>query len=456
MTRLNSTIRFGLSGQAKIRLIVSVALYQVLASPGSVYALPAGAENQFGQATFQTNGNHLTINQTTRQLITNWQSFGIASNESVQLLQSTQGVALFRVVGPEASQIFGNLSATGSLFLINPNGVLFGQNAQVDVGSLVATSMNISNTDFLNGHYQFNAEGSTGSVINQGVIKVADGGYLVMLGNEVKNSGTLNAANGSVVMGSAQSAILDFYGNGLVKARLSGDALNALVEQTGNVHADGGSVQLATNSRSSAVNVSGLVQANSLVERNGVIRLEGGNNAKVSVSGTLNAVGNQAGTKGGSIEVTGEQVALFKGAKLDASGHSGGGKVLVGGDYQGKNTQVLNARTTYVDNNATISADANERGDGGRVIVWADEITRYYGGISAKGGINGGNGGFAEVSGKRLLNFLGKVDLSASQGIGGNLLLDPPISSSVLALITIQQVLLHPVILLKRLQMMQA
>jgi trimeric autotransporter adhesin len=285
--------------------------------------------------------------------------------------------------------------------------------------------MNISNTDFLGGRYQFNADGNTGSVINQSVIKAADGGYIVLLGNEVKNSGTLTADNGSVVLGSAQSAMLDFYGNGLVKAKLSGDALNALVEQTGTVQADGGAVQLATNSRSSAVNISGLVQANSLVERNGVIRLEGGDNAKVSVSGNLSASGSPLGTKGGNIEVTGEQVALFKGAKLDASGDAGGGAVLVGGDYQGKNTQVYNSRTTFVDKDADINVDAKTSGNGGKVIVWADEITRYYGNISAKGGDSGGNGGFAEVSGKRLLNFLGKVDLSATQGVGGNLLLDP-------------------------------
>lgn len=425
MKSLNSKLRLSLSKQAKVRLIVSVALYQALATSANVYALPAGAENQFGQATFQTIGNHLAITQTTKQLITNWQSFGIASSESVQLLQPAQGVALFRVVGSESSQIFGSLSATGSLFLINPNGVLFGQSAQVDVGSLVATSMNISNTNFLNGRYQFNADGSTGNVINQGMIKATDGGYIVLLGNEVKNSGSLAADNGSVVLGSAQSAMLDFYGNGLVKAKLSGDALNALVEQTGTIQADGGAVQLATNSRSSAVNVSGLVQANSLVERNGVIRLEGGDNAKVSVSGNLSAIGNKADTKGGNIEVTGEQVALFKGAKLDASGDAGGGAVLVGGDYQGKNAEVYNSRTTYIDRDANINVDAKNSGNGGKVIVWADEITRYYGNISAKGGTNDGNGGFAEVSGKRLLNFLGKVDLSAAQGVGGNLLLDP-------------------------------
>ncbi len=425
MKNRKQKFKLSLNKQAKIRLLVSVALSQALAIPGNLYALPAGAENQFGQATFQTNGNNLVINQSTRQLITNWQSFGIASNESVQLLQPSQGVALFRVVGSDASQIFGSLSATGSLFLSNPNGILFGQGAQVDVGSLVATTMNISNADFLGGHYQFNANGNKGSVTNQGVIKAADGGYIVLLGNEVNNSGTLTANNGSVVMGSAQSAVLDFYGNGLVKANLSGDALNALVDQSGVINADGGAVQLATNSRSSAVNVSGLIQANSLVERNGVIRLEGGNHAQVAVSGTLSAKGNQAGTKGGNIEVTGEQVALLNSAQLDASGQAGGGSVLVGGDFQGKNAQVHNARTTYVGQNTTISVDAMEQGDGGKAIVWADQTTRYYGSISAKGGATSGDGGFVEVSGKQFLDFIGGVDVSAAKGLGGYVLLDP-------------------------------
>ena len=425
MNKQNHGLNFSLNNQAKVRLAINMALLQALATPCTLYALPDGADIQFGQSTLQVKGNELSINQTTRQSIINWQSFGIAANESVKLMQPAQGTALFRVVGSGSSQIFGHLSATGSLFLINPNGILFGQGSRVDVGSLVASSMNISNSDFLSKNYQLNANGSTGSVINQGAIKVADGGYLVLLGNEVKNSGTLTANNGSVVMGSAQSAVLDFYGNGLVKARLSGDALSALVEQAGVIQADGGTVQLATNSRSSAVNVTGLVQADSLVERNGVIRLEGGNNAKVTVAGTLSATGNKPGTKGGNIEVSGEQVALFSGAKLDASGNAGGGEVLIGGDYQGKNPQIQNARTTYIDKDATISADAKIQGDGGKAIVWADDITRYYGNISAKGGASEGNGGFVEVSGKQVLDFSGGVDVSAPNGMGGLVLLDP-------------------------------
>jgi len=425
MIRRSDELNMGLSNQAKFRLAVKMALFNALVTPCTLYALPDGADSQFGQSALQVKGNDLTINQTSQQAIINWRSFGIAANESVRVLQPVQGSALYRVVGSGASQILGRLSATGSLFLINPNGILFGSGAQVDVGSLVATSMNMSNANFLSKNYQLNATGGTGSVVNQGAIKVADGGYLVLLGNEVKNSGTLIANNGSVVMGSAESAVLDFYGNGLVKARLSGDALSALVEQAGTIQAAGGFVQLATNSRSSAVNVTGVVQADSLIERNGVIRLEGGSHARVSVDGTLSAAGKNADTKGGSITVSGEQLALLKQARLDASGNAGGGEVLVGGDYQGKNTQVQNARTTYVDKDATIAVDAKLEGNGGKAIVWADDVTRYYGSISAQGGATQGNGGFVEVSGKQSLDFFGAVDVAAPNGIGGLVLLDP-------------------------------
>lgn len=413
-------------GLPKLNTIITcMALGQALTTSGVAYALPQGAEIQYGQATLQTANHQLTIHQGSPQLIANWQSFGVAAHEAVQLLQPAQGLALFRVVGTEATHIYGQLTATGSLFLINPNGVLFGQGAQVDVGGLVASTMQMSNVDFLSGRYQLNTNGNSASVTNQGVIKAADGGYIVLLANSVNNSGTLLANKGSVVLGAAQSAELDFYGNGLVKTQLSGDALNAVVAHSGRIEADGGTVQLATSARSAAINVTGLVQANSLVERNGVIRLEGGAHAKVSVSGQLRAAGVASERKGGVIEVTGEQVALFNGATLDASGEMGGGTVLVGGDYQGNNAAVYNARTTYVDSGATVKVDANTRGDGGKAVIWAEGITRYYGQISAKGGALSGHGGLVEVSGKQVLDFIGGVDVSAANGLGGWVLLDP-------------------------------
>jgi trimeric autotransporter adhesin len=381
---------------------------------------------QSGHATSEHIGNHLNVNVTSNHVIGTASSLSIAVNESVNVFFAQGGGnGLFRSTGNSATNIMGSLTSNGNLFLINPNGVLFGQGAQIDVGGLVASSMDISNTDFLNSNYQFSANGSKGGINNQGVIRVSDGGYLVLLGKEVTNNGTLEANRGSVVMAAGDSAVLDFYGNGLVKANLSGNALEAIVTQAGNVKADGGSVQLATNSRSSAVNVSGITQANTLVERNGVIRLEGGNAAKVSVKGTLNATGQLADTSGGTIEVTGEQVALLNGANVDVSGDAAGGTVLIGGGYQGENKNVYNARTTYVDQNASIKANAFTSGDAGKVITWANDTTRFYGIIAANGGGQSGNGGFVEVSGKRNLDFAGIVDVGATNGIGGKVLFDP-------------------------------
>lgn len=413
--------QFNLTQQARLRVLLSAIICGAF---NHAQALPMGEQVQAGNASFVRDAQSLNINQTSQQAIVNWQSFGIAANEAVRLYQPNQGSALFRVIGSDPSQIFGSLSATGSLFLINPNGVLFAPGAQVNVGSLLATTMQIGDQDFLAKRYQFNGD-SNAAVINQGVIRAEDGGYLVLLGNTVENSGTLEVNNGSVVLGSAQSALLDFYGDGLVQVKLSGDALQAVVNQTGNITADGGAVQLATHARTAALNIDGVVQANSLVNRNGVIRLEGGVGSKVKVTGKLEARGNSESTQGGNVTITGEQVALLDSATVDVSGRAGGGTALIGGDYQGKNSSVQNARTTYIGSGTIINANSLKEGDGGKVVVWANDATSFSGNIGAQGGTLSGNGGFVEVSGKNTLNFDGLVNTAAVNGVTGTLLLDP-------------------------------
>ena len=155
----------------------------------------------------------------------------------------------------------------------------------------------------------------------------------------------------------------------------------------------------------------------------GTIHIKAKNKAVVSGSAQITAV-SEAG-KGGHIQITGDKVGLMGLARLDASGAAGGGEILLGGDYKGQNAKVKNARVTYVGKGARLSADAKTKGKGGRVIVWADDTTRYHGRISARGGAQGGDGGFVEVSGKRYLAFRGKVDVNAPKGRAGTLLLDP-------------------------------
>lgn len=387
------------------------------------HALPEAIVATHGSLTTTVDGSNMYITQHSKKLVGYTNDFDIASGESVSLYQPKGGMALIRVVGNSPTEIYGHLTATGKLFLINESGILFGESSQVSVGSIVASSLNISDNNFLRGKFKFSAGETSGNVINQGTIKAANEGYVVLLGKTVENTGTLVADRGSVVMASAKVAELDFFGNGLVKTKLSGNALEAVVKNSGRIQANGGIVQMATNGRSAAINVSGIVEANSLVERNGVIRLEGGDDSKVEVSGQLIAKGE--GTKGGKILVTAEQVALTGNALVDVTGSTDGGTILIGGDYQGKNASVYNARTTFVGKDVVLKADAGIDGDGGKVILWADSTTKFFGTISAQAGTQSGNGGFVEVSGESYLKFAGNVDLKATNGKNGTLLLDP-------------------------------
>lgn len=423
-TSTSSILDASLSSSTKWRLVLASAFAAAIMPFSSIADTNVVAEVVAGDLTVKDiSATHTQYTHTANVNIVDFYKFGVMKGHQLDVVMPDAARALYRVIGNSRSEIMGTLNSNGSLFLINQNGVLFGQGSEVNVGNIVASTLNISNDDFMKGNYNFTVGSITGNIENRGVIKAQNEGYIVLLGNTVDNSGTLVASNGSVVLGSAQNATLDFFGNGLVKAKLSGDALEATIKNSGNIYADGGFVQMATNARAAAINISGIVEANQLVERDGMIRLEGGDNAKVQVTGQLIAKGEN--TTGGTIEVTGEQVALLNGAVLDASGDTGGGKVLVGGDYQGKNDAVYNARTTYIAQGATIKADALQQGDGGKVVVWANDLTRYYGNISAQGGAISGNGGFVEVSGKQNLAFIGKVNVGAENGIGGIVLLDP-------------------------------
>ncbi|NDB96236.1 MAG: hypothetical protein EBZ78_08770, partial [Verrucomicrobia bacterium] len=155
--------------------------------------------------------------------------------------------------------------------------------------------------------------------------------------------------------------------------------------------------------------------------------------------GEISVVGASDSAKGGQVQLLGEKVGMFESAKVDASGGAGGGEVLVGGDYLGKNPNVPNAKATVMGSEAKIVADATANGDGGRVILWSDEYTGFYGNISAQGGPYGGNGGFIETSSKINLQAFGSVEVGAKSGLSGQWLLDPDslnISTAANSLVT--------------------
>jgi filamentous hemagglutinin family protein len=398
---------------------------------------PTGGVVVEGQGSISTPAAGQTrIDQTSSQLHLNWNTFDVAANESVQFNQpSASSIAFNRILDQNPSQIFGTIQANGQVVLVNPNGLLIGRSAQLNVGSLVASSLDAIDFDATTGRYRFSASRDLpGAVRNAGTITAGAGGSVTLLGGQVSNTGSIIADYGSVNLAAGRTATLDLAGDGLLRLEVGSDLAGSAdgsadaVLNSGTVQANGGRVLLTAAAVqdvfTNLVNNTGIVQASRIDNSGGVIRLVGAGGT-VQSSGTLDASAGDSVSTGGSVAVLGERVGLFDNAVVDVSGATGGGQALIGGDFQGSNPDVLNASRTYVGANAHISADAGATGDGGRVIVWADDVTRFDGNISAQGGTLSGNGGFAEVSGKHSLRFTGFSDLRADHGTKGTLLLDP-------------------------------
>ena len=397
----------------------------------SAFALPTDPSVVAGQAVVNAAGTTgLVINQSSGKAAIDWRTFNVGANESVRFNQpSAAAMTVNRVTSNDPSQILGQISAPGSVFLINPSGIIFGRSAVVDVGNLVATTLTASTADLLNGRNVFSvAPGGSGSVRNEGLISASPGGSVSLIGPRVVNTGTIATPGGTTGLVAGERVSVDFEGDGLVRYQVDAGAAQALVEHSGQIVADGGRVAIQASARDAlldtVLNVDGVVRARGVSVRNGEIYLDGGSRGTVQVSGTLDASGGAAQAAGGQIRVLGENVGLFGAARLDASGASGGGSVLIGGNYQGQGPE-HNASRTFVGRDVSIAADAVIAGNGGKVIVWADDWTRFYGAVSARGGERAGDGGFVEVSGKHNLAFDGNVVTNAPVGKQGTLLLDP-------------------------------
>ena len=426
---------------ARSALGLSIAL--ALAVPSVARANPQGGQVVAGSVTMtQTAPRRLDVVQSTQKAIVDWRSFSIAEGERTHFQQpSSASVALNRVRGGDPSRILGQLTANGQVMLVNPNGVFFGPGSRVDVGALMATTADIANDDFLAGRYRFTTPAANPDlgIANLGEIQAADDGFVVLAAPHVRNEGTIQARLGRVVLAGAPTFTVDFDGDGLLQFDIGQPVTaaprgedrqtpGALVTNSGTVQADGGRVTLTARAADQVIDrvihMGGVVQAQTVASRGGVIILDGGEVGAVHVAGRLDASGPGGGQRGGTVKVLGERVGLFDGAVVDASGHAGGGTVLIGGNFRGQGAEPR-SRRTYVSRQATLTADAAVYGDGGTLIIWSDDTTAYRGRASARGGSEGGQGGLVEVSGKRALVFEGEVDLGAPRGLMGTLLLDP-------------------------------
>ncbi|NVI83510.1 YDG domain-containing protein [Janthinobacterium sp. BJB401] len=385
---------------------------------GAAQANPALPQVVNGQATFNQQGNIFSITNTPNTII-NWQSFSIHAGEITRFIQqSGNSAVLNRITGHDPSKILGSLESNGKVFLINPNGIVFGQGARVDVNGLVASSLGMTNEDFLAGKRQFTAGGVAGGVGNAGTINAGKGGQVLLIAPNVENTGIITAPNGEVILAAGRSVQLADPGNPQLRVLVSAPTDQAL--NLGQIIAQGGSIGMA----GALLSQRGVLNANSaIVGDNGRIVLKASGKALLEAGSVTSATG--ATDKGGDIQVLGEKVGLLGNAKVDASGAAGGGTVLLGGDYQGKNAAVQNARQVLVGKDASIHADAIVSGNGGKVIAWGNESAQVHGSISARGGAQGGDGGFVETSGHYLAVDGIRVNTSAAHGKRGNWLLDP-------------------------------
>ncbi|WP_157976415.1 filamentous hemagglutinin N-terminal domain-containing protein [Parahaliea mediterranea] len=414
-------------------LAVATASYGLRTAPA--VAGPEGGRITGGSGAISSAGHNTRVEQLSHLLSIQWDSFNIDRHESVDFLQPhSSSVVLNQILQNGPSQIQGRINANGHVLLINPRGVIFGENAKVNVGAMTASTLWLDKDDFLNGEWMLRTlageggegvegrEGQEGVVVNSGIINAASG--VTLLGEQVRNEGLITAQLGYINLVSGREAFLTFDQEGFLGVKVSEEVVDNLldrkasVQNSGALSAPGGRVLLEANvSRGlfdSAVNNSGIIEAQGF--------------------------GTQAA---GSVHVLGDTVHLAGGSVIDASGGAGdGGEILIGGDYRGgadhrggayhhesaergDNAQIQNATDTRVDAGALLKADAGVNGDGGRVIVWADGATTFAGDIQARGGSAAGNGGFAEVSGKQYLQISGHADLSATAGDAGKLLLDP-------------------------------
>jgi haemagglutination activity domain len=361
-------------------------------------------------------------------------------------------VALNRVTGPDPSQIAGRIDANGQFVLVNQSGVNFYRGAQVNAAGVMVSAAGISNQHFMAGQMVFDQPAHANAKIsNAGRITVKQAGLAALVAPQVANSGTINAQLGHVVLAGAKTATLDLYGDGLLSLDVTnqvteapvgadGKKATALVTNSGVVVADGGTVQLTARAADgivqNLVQAGGKIRAATIGDRTGTIALNGVGGSIV-VAGQLSAPGRAPGTRGGNVEVVADgAVTLASTARINASGQAGGGTVAVGTTLARARggagvTAVRPAKNLTVQQGATIATDAKADGNGGRVAVVSDQAkgtTQMDGAISARGGPQGGDGGFVDTSGFKLgvgNSAAINVGAQASAGRPGTWLLDP-------------------------------
>ena len=401
-------------------------------------ALPTNGIVKSGSASISQTSNTMNVNQSSNNAIISWNKFNIGSKATVNFNQpSSSSNTLNRVRSSDPSRIYGNLNANGNIFFINPNGVLVGKSGSINVGGLVASTMNMANNDFNKQNYNFSSS-SKSSIINYGNVNSK---YVALLSSDVKNYGSISATSGTAALVSGDNAKLSLSSNGKLNIKVSESKLANLIENEGTIKSENGQVLIKSSAAKSLVDatIKGPSGKKKLVSVNGVLKLvsntgeikansvkiDAGQNGMVSNSGSIDV--SSKNFNGGNIEVTGKEISIKSGSKLLASGKTGGGDVLIGGDWKGSG-DLLQSTYTTVEKNTLIDASSTSSGDGGKIVIWSDIKNS-----KSKTSVNGtllahavdGDGGEIETSGSNVDTTGIKVNAGSKKGKGGLWLIDP-------------------------------
>ncbi len=415
--------------------------------------LPTGGQVTAGQASIASQGAVMNVQQSSQRAAINWQSFSIGSGATVNFQQpSASAVTLNRVVGAERSVIDGALKANGNVYILNANGVLFNRSAQVNVGGLVASTLNISDADFMAGKTTFESTGSRGSIINLGTLTAANAGHIALLGQHVANEGVISATLGAAVLAAGDKVSLNFNGNSLVGVAVDRGTLNALVENKQAIMADGGRVTLTAKGldqvMQTVVNNTGEIRAQTLQNQEGKIYLLGGmTNDRIEAGGKLDASAPHGG-HGGFVETSAAHVQIKDDVRVTtqaARGRTGtwlidpndytvaasGGNitgVVLGNQLATNNVEISTALAGTSGGNGDIFVNDNiSWSSGNRLTLTAERHIKINATIDASGGsggavtLNYGQGAVATANtagydfGLTSTGFAGKIKLQAGQ-----------------------------------------
>ncbi|MBU3582224.1 filamentous hemagglutinin N-terminal domain-containing protein [Polynucleobacter sp. AP-Capit-er-40B-B4] len=427
------------------KLLAALAIaglsHQGIAAAPAPNALPTGGQVVAGTATIATSGNTMNINQTSQRAVVNWNSFDVGSQAKVNFNQPNSAAATLNYVNSASkSMINGAVNANGQVIFVNNNGIVFGKGAEVNVGGMVATTMNTSVADFMAGKdIQVYEGGNTGKIINKGNITGNNiNSYIALMAPQVKNSGVITATmsgNNAIALVSGQKVTLKFSGSQFVNVSVDASVVNSLISNKLLINAGSGQVIIAANAAQnlmgSIVRNTGTVSASDISTAGGKITLTADS---IDQSGVIEA--NSAQNAGGKVSLRGNNIALASGSRTSATGATAGGDICIGVNYT--NEQSVENITKAIQNNnlanevtvaskAIIDTSAIQNGNGGTINIWSRTRTTVAGSLYARGGAQGGNGGSIETSSKGIVDIKQGliVDTSSSNGRSGRWVIDP-------------------------------